>query len=159
MPENLPESAPWKAPLRRWKSLVQDREEQVFLVLTLLIGALVGLLVVAFILITERFGARLYPAGGAPWRRLVVPVVGSLGMGYLLYRFFPMLAAAVFPKPKPPSTLTKAASPFAPFSANFSAPQSPWPAAFPSVVKVLPSRLVRGLPPFSGGLLVCAPKE
>jgi hypothetical protein len=38
---------------------------QVFLVLTLLIGALVGAIVVAFILVTERFGARLYPAGGA----------------------------------------------------------------------------------------------
>ncbi len=100
MPENLPESAPWKAPLRRWKSLVQDREEQVFLVLTLLIGALVGLLVVAFILITERFGARLYPAGGAPWRRLVVPVVGSLGMGYLLYRFFPNARGSGVPQTK-----------------------------------------------------------
>ena len=38
---------------------------QVFLVPRLLIGALVGAIVVAFILVTERFGARLYPAGGA----------------------------------------------------------------------------------------------
>ena len=42
-----------------------QREDQVFLVLTLLIGALVGLIVVAFILITERSGARLYPVGAA----------------------------------------------------------------------------------------------
>jgi len=79
----------WRAPSRQWKALLHEREEQVFLVLTLLIGALVGLTVVAFILVTERAGARLYPAGGAPWRRLLVPVVGSLGMGYLLFRFFP----------------------------------------------------------------------
>ena len=100
MPQNQQESALWKAPLRRWTSLVQDREEQVFLVLTLLIGALVGLVVVAFILITERFGARLYPAGGAPWRRLVVPVAGSLGMGYLLYRFFPNARGSGVPQTK-----------------------------------------------------------
>jgi CIC family chloride channel protein len=89
-----------KAPQRYWAALVQDREEQVFLALTLLIGALVGLVVVAFILITERFGARLYPAGGAPWRRLVVPVVGSLGMGYLLYRFFPKARGSGVPQTK-----------------------------------------------------------
>src|SRR5260370_29106425 len=79
----------WKAPMRHWTSLLHEREEQVFLVLTLLIGALVGATVVAFILLTERFGARLYPAGGAGLRRLLMPVAGSLGMGYLLYRFFP----------------------------------------------------------------------
>jgi len=100
MHKKQPASATWKSPLRRWASLVQDREEQVFLVLTLLIGALVGLLVVAFILITEHFGARLYPAGGAPWRRLVVPVVGSLGMGYLLYRFFPNARGSGVPQTK-----------------------------------------------------------
>ncbi len=100
MQEEPHERAIWKSPLRHWTALVQDREEQVFLVLTLLIGALVGLLVVAFILITERFGARLYPAGGAPWRRLVVPVVGSLGMGYLLYRFFPNARGSGVPQTK-----------------------------------------------------------
>ncbi|HXR33123.1 MAG TPA: chloride channel protein [Verrucomicrobiae bacterium] len=100
MQEDPRDSAVWKSPLRHWATLVQDREEQVFLVLTLLIGALVGLVVVAFILITERFGARLYPAGGAPWRRLVVPVVGSLGMGYLLYRFFPNARGSGVPQTK-----------------------------------------------------------
>src|SRR6267154_4239481 len=79
----------WKAPVRQWTLFLQQREEQVFLVLTLLIGALVGAIVVAFILLTERFGARLYPAGGAAWRRLLVPVTGSLGIGYLLSRYFP----------------------------------------------------------------------
>src|ERR1700732_1337796 len=87
--EEQPSATWWKAPGRQWTLLLQEREEQVFLVLTLLIGALVGAIVVAFILLTERFGARLYPAGGAAWRRLLVPVTGSLGMGYLLFRYFP----------------------------------------------------------------------
>jgi len=100
MPAEEQASAGWKAPQRYWAAIIQDREEQVFLALTLLIGALVGLVVVAFILITERFGARLYPAGGAPWRRLVVPVVGSLGMGYLLYRFFPNARGSGVPQTK-----------------------------------------------------------
>jgi CIC family chloride channel protein len=91
----------WKdASSQQWTAFLRQREEQVFLVLTLLIGALVGLIVVAFILLTERFGARLYPAGGAAWRRLLVPVVGSLGMGYLLYRFFPDARGSGVPQTK-----------------------------------------------------------
>ena len=43
----------------RVQSLVQNREEQVFLVLSLLIGALAGLTVVAFIVLTEPLGMRL----------------------------------------------------------------------------------------------------
>jgi CIC family chloride channel protein len=73
----------------KWDVFIRDREEQVFLVLTLVIGALVGMAVVAFIVITERFGARLYPEHGAVWRRVLVPVAGSLGMGYLLFKYFP----------------------------------------------------------------------
>jgi CIC family chloride channel protein len=68
---------------------LRQRESQIFLVLALVIGALTGMAVVAFILLTERMGMRLYPVGGAPWRRLLFPVVGSLGIGYLLYRHFP----------------------------------------------------------------------
>jgi CIC family chloride channel protein len=85
---------------QQWAAFLRNREEQVFLVLTLIIGALVGLVVVAFILVTERFGARLYPAGGAAWRRLLVPVAGSLGMGYLLYRFFPDARGSGVPQTK-----------------------------------------------------------
>ncbi len=83
-----------------WQTFLAGREEQVFLVLTLLIGALVGLAVVAFILVTERFGARLYPAGGAAWRRVLIPTVGSLAMGYLLYRFFPNARGSGVPQTK-----------------------------------------------------------
>src|ERR1700733_4210940 len=90
----------WHAPGRQWRAFRDQREDQVFLVLTLLIGALVGLIVVAFILITERFGARLYPAGASTYRRLLVPVVGSLAMGYLLYRFFPDARGSGVPQTK-----------------------------------------------------------
>ena len=68
--------------------------------LTLVIGALVGLAVVAFILLTERLGARLYPVGGAAWRRLLVPVAGSLGAGYLLYRYAPDARGSGVPQTK-----------------------------------------------------------
>ncbi len=87
----------WSQP---WTGILREREEQVFLALTLVIGALVGLTVVAFILLTERFGARLYPAGGMGLRRLFVPIVGSLGMGYLLYRYFPDARGSGVPQTK-----------------------------------------------------------
>jgi len=64
------------------------------------IGALTGLTVVAFILLTERAGMRLYPVGGARWRRLVLPVGGSLVIGYLLYRFFPDARGSGVPQTK-----------------------------------------------------------
>src|SRR5215813_12172477 len=83
--------------LRRFLS---GREDQVFLVLTLLIGALVGLVVVAFILLTERVGQRLYPTGGAAWHRVVFPLVASLLMGYLLYRYFPNARGSGVPQTK-----------------------------------------------------------
>jgi len=85
---------------QQWASFLRNREEQVFLTLTLLIGALVGMVVVAFILLTERSGARLYPAGAAAWRRLLVPVAGSAVMGYLLYRFFPDARGSGIPQTK-----------------------------------------------------------
>jgi CIC family chloride channel protein len=79
---------------------LRQREGQVFLVLALVIGALTGLAVVAFILLTERMGMRLYPVGGAPWRRLLFPVVGSLAIGYLLYRYFPDARGSGVPQTK-----------------------------------------------------------
>src|SRR5438132_7210391 len=79
---------------------LRQRESQVFLILSLVIGALTGLAVVAFIMLTERLGMRLYPVGGAPWRRLLFPVVGSLGIGYLLYRYFPNARGSGVPQTK-----------------------------------------------------------
>jgi len=85
--------------LHAWTRL-REREEQVFLVLALIIGALTGLTVVAFIVLTERMGMRLYPPGGAPWRRVLFPVAGSLGIGYLLYRYFPYARGSGVPQTK-----------------------------------------------------------
>jgi CIC family chloride channel protein len=90
----------WNFPFSSWKQFLNDREEQVFLALTLLIGALVGLVVVAFIEITGRFGARLYPPDAAAWRRFLVPVAGSLVMGYLLYKYFPDARGSGVPQTK-----------------------------------------------------------
>jgi len=91
----------WRdASSQRWTAFLREREEQVFLLLTLIIGALAGMVVVAFIVLTERSGARLYPAGGSPWRRLLVPVAGSAIMGYLLYRFFPDARGSGVPQTK-----------------------------------------------------------
>jgi chloride channel protein, CIC family len=90
----------WRASSQQWTAILREREEQVFLVLTLVIGAMVGLAVVAFILLTERFGNKLYPAGGMGLRRLLVPVAGSLGMGYLLYRYFPDARGSGVPQTK-----------------------------------------------------------
>ncbi len=90
----------WRAWLLGRVAELRQREEQVFLVLALVIGALTGLAVVAFILLTERMGMRLYPVGGAPWRRLLFPVTGSLGVGYLLYRYFPNARGSGVPQTK-----------------------------------------------------------
>jgi CIC family chloride channel protein len=75
--------------LARLKAQFGQREDQVILILALVIGAVTGAAVVAFILLTERLGMRLYPVGSAAWRRFFIPVTGSLGMGYLLFRYFP----------------------------------------------------------------------
>jgi CIC family chloride channel protein len=101
MPETLPPPAASNStPSSRWLLFLGAREEQVFLVLTLVIGALVGLAVVAFIVVTERFGARLYPPGSEAWRRFLIPTLGSLGMGYLLYRYFPEARGSGVPQTK-----------------------------------------------------------
>ncbi|MGA3293589.1 MAG: chloride channel protein [Candidatus Acidiferrales bacterium] len=75
--------------LSYWKAQLTERENQAFVVLTIVIGALAGLAVVAFILVTERLGARLYPPGVSVWWRLLGPMAGALSMGYVLARFFP----------------------------------------------------------------------
>jgi CIC family chloride channel protein len=77
-----------------------QREGRITIILSLVIGVLVGLVVVAFILLTGRLSARMYPAGGAAWRRLVIPAAGSLVTGFLLYRFFPDARGSGIPQTK-----------------------------------------------------------
>jgi CIC family chloride channel protein len=90
----------WDVPVRQWVDFWKRREDQIFLVLTLVIGALVGLTVVAFIVLTEHVGARIYPPGGAAWHRVLAPVVGSLSMGYLLFKYFPEARGSGVPQTK-----------------------------------------------------------
>ncbi len=76
----------------RFNDLIEDlrrQEDRLALVLSLMIGALVGLVIVAFVLVTGRLAAHMYPPGDAGWRRLFVPIIGSLVTGFLLFRYFP----------------------------------------------------------------------
>src|ERR1700748_1373693 len=90
----------WKVPSREWLAFMRKREEQVFLVLTLVIGALVGLTVVAFIWFTEHVALRVYPVGSPGWHRFFAPVIGSLAMGYLLFKYFPDARGSGVPQTK-----------------------------------------------------------
>ena len=98
--ENSTESSWWRKPLSHWFPPIREREEQVFLVLTIVIGVMTGLAVVGFILLTERLGMRLYPVGSPAWRRVLIPILGSLGMGYLLFRYFPDARGSGVPQTK-----------------------------------------------------------
>lgn len=85
----------------RFRKLVEDvrrKEDRLSLLLSLVIGALVGLVVVAFILLTGRLAALMYPAGGPGWRRVLVPTLGSLLTGYLLYKYFPLARGSGIPQ-------------------------------------------------------------
>ncbi|MGB2888409.1 MAG: chloride channel protein, partial [Candidatus Acidiferrales bacterium] len=90
----------WKAWLSQRIGQLQQRQDQLLLVLALVIGALTGATVVAFILLTERLGMRLYPVGSGAWRRVLIPTLGSLGMGYLLFRYFPEARGSGVPQTK-----------------------------------------------------------
>lgn len=91
---------PWRTAAAYARTKLQQREDQVFLALALVIGTLTGLSVVAFIVLTERLGMRLHPVGGARWRSIVFPLSGSLGIGYLLYRYFPYARGSGVPQTK-----------------------------------------------------------
>ncbi len=92
----------WTSRLRGWTEAerLQRHENTLLLVLTLLIGAVVGLVVVAFIVVTERLGARLYPAEGPAWHRLAIPTAGALLSGLLLSRYFPNARGSGIPQTK-----------------------------------------------------------
>ena len=85
---------------REWTRRLPDREDRISILLSFVIGALVGLVVVAFILLTGRLAARMYPPGGAAWRRIFVPTAGALVSGYLLFRYFPDARGSGIPQTK-----------------------------------------------------------
>jgi CIC family chloride channel protein len=76
------------------------RRQQISIILSLVIGVTVGLVTVAFLLVKGRLAARMYPAGGAAWRRLVLPAAGSLISGILLYKYFPDARGSGIPQTK-----------------------------------------------------------
>jgi CIC family chloride channel protein len=90
----------WKTPLLHLLDRLRQREDQVFLILALVIGAVTSLAVVAFILLTERMAIRMLPPGGPPWRRLLFPIVGSVVIGYVLFRYFPEARGSGVPQTK-----------------------------------------------------------
>ena len=92
--------AGWKSKTLKWFDDLRQRENQLTYALSLVLGGLVGLVVVAFILLTGRLAVRMYPAGGSGWRRILVPTLGSLGTGYLLYRYFPYARGSGIPQTK-----------------------------------------------------------
>lgn len=77
-----------------------NRDDQLLIVLSLVIGVLVGLTVVAFMLVTGRLSARMYPPDSAAWRRVLVPIAGALLSGYLLFRYFPGARGSGIPQTK-----------------------------------------------------------
>jgi len=101
MEAHAPETAgrPPGVRLRGWAGF-RDREDQFLIVLSLLIGVIVGLTVVAFILLTGRLAARMYPPDSAAWRRVMVPAIGALVSGYLVFRYFPDARGSGIPQAK-----------------------------------------------------------
>jgi CIC family chloride channel protein len=100
-----PEAAPsflesFRSRALGWFASLQESEAHLSLFLSLLIGALVGLVVVAFILLTGRVASRMYPAGSEAWRRVLVPAIGSLIAGYFLYFYFPQARGSGIPQIK-----------------------------------------------------------
>jgi chloride channel protein, CIC family len=78
----------------------RNRDNQILIVLSLVIGVIVGLTVVAFILLTGRLAARMYPPESAAWRRVLVPTAGALVSGILLARYFPNARGSGIPQAK-----------------------------------------------------------
>lgn len=85
---------------RDWTRRLPDREDRIAILLSFVIGAVVGLVVVAFILLTGRLAAGMYPPGSAAWRRVLVPTFGTLVSGYLLWKYFPDARGSGIPQTK-----------------------------------------------------------
>src|ERR1039458_1624830 len=106
-PTNSPDEATLEmtseSPRERWKrswASFADRSDYLLVLLSLLIGVIVGLSVVAFILLTGRLATRMYPPDSPAWRRVLVPTAGALFSGYLLFRYFPNARGSGIPQTK-----------------------------------------------------------
>ncbi|MGH7582659.1 MAG: chloride channel protein [Gemmatimonadales bacterium] len=90
----------WFLKVAAWLDELRHQENQLAMVLSLVIGAVVGLVVVVFIKVTSGLTTSFFPENGSEWRRVLVPVLGALGSGYLLYRFFPAARGSGVPQTK-----------------------------------------------------------
>jgi len=64
-----------------------EHEDKILMLLATVLSAIVGLVIVAFVVVTEHYGAQLVSAG--PAQRFFTPLIGSLIAGWLCFRFFP----------------------------------------------------------------------
>ncbi|MDX1981325.1 MAG: chloride channel protein [Bryobacteraceae bacterium] len=85
---------PWA---ERWWSAIRTRQD---VVLSIALGIVTSLVIVAFIWTTERVGASLYTGRSSPWARVIIPVLGALTAGYLVARFFPEARGSGIPQTK-----------------------------------------------------------
>jgi CIC family chloride channel protein len=83
-----------------WSEHLDERQGQVSITLSFVIGAMVGLVIVAFMLLTGRLAARMYPPGGTQWLRVFIPTAGALITGYLLVKHFPEARGSGIPQTK-----------------------------------------------------------
>jgi CIC family chloride channel protein len=75
---------------------LREHEDKILLLLALVISAVVGLIVVAFVALTERMGRVLLTAGSV--QRLLSPLSGSLIGGWLLFKYFPEARGSGIPQ-------------------------------------------------------------
>lgn len=79
---------------------LRQREHQVFLVLTVLVGVLAGLSAVLFAIAIEWTGRTLFGFDPSPARMFLVPTLGSLLAGVLLTTVFPDVRGSGVPQTK-----------------------------------------------------------
>ena len=84
---------------------LRQHQEKILLLLALVVSAVVGLVVVAFMAVTERMGRVLVHAGGP--QRLLSPLAGSLVGGWLLFRYFPDARGSGIPQTRVAMVLQK----------------------------------------------------
>jgi CIC family chloride channel protein len=82
---------------QRFRRIISDPSH---LALALIIGALVGSTIVAFLACTERMNAILFNSAMPVWMRPLVPAVAALIAGYLLLKVFPDARGSGIPQTK-----------------------------------------------------------
>lgn len=73
--------------LGRYLDEESDHEGKLLIAISVVLGALTSLVIVAFVVLTEHLSARL--ASVSSMEKFAAPIVGSLLGGWLLFRFFP----------------------------------------------------------------------